>query len=82
MAEDAIYRILARNLRAARDAAGMTQEDLAFATGFGRDYISDIENAKAAVNLARLSALAAAAGTTPHALITPGAGAKKPRAAR
>lgn len=72
MVEKAIYRTLSRNLRAARRSAGMTQEELAFATGFGRDYISDIETAKASVSLARLAVLAAAVGSTPHALISPG----------
>lgn len=79
MQNEAIYRVLARNVREARRNAGMTQENLAFATGFGRDYISDIERGQAAVNLARLATLAAALGTTPHGLLTPGTRGKTQR---
>ena len=38
--------MLGRQLRKAREKAGLTQEELSFACGIGRAYISQLENDK------------------------------------
>jgi DNA-binding XRE family transcriptional regulator len=64
--------VLARNLRAARRAKGLSQEDLALASGVARPDISDIERGDPGINptLDRLEKLAAALDTVPGALLS------------
>lgn len=64
--------ILARNLRAARHAKGLSQDDLAHASGVARPDISDIERGDPGINptLDRLEKLAAALDTVPGALLS------------
>lgn len=64
--------ILARNLRAARHAKGLSQEQLAEASGVARPDISDIERNDPGINptLDRLEKLAAALNTVPGALLS------------
>jgi transcriptional regulator with XRE-family HTH domain len=38
-----LYGVIGKHLRAAREAAGLTQEELAFKTGLSRNYISLLE---------------------------------------
>lgn len=63
---------LARNLRAAREAMGLTQRALARRSGVAQPDISDIERGDPAINptLDKLSALAHALGTTVADLLT------------
>lgn len=63
---------LARNLKAARKARGLTQVQLAEASGVPRSDISDIENAKPSVNptMTRLVRLAEVLGTTAGDLLS------------
>lgn len=56
---------IARELRAARRASGMTQQDLAAASGIGQPEISDIERGENAT-LSTLSRLCAALGVDLH----------------
>lgn len=64
--------ILARNLRAARRAKGLSQEDLARVSGVAQPDISDIERGDPGVNptLDRLERLAAVLDTVPGALLS------------
>ena len=64
--------VLARNLRAARHAKGLSQGDLARATGLSQADISDIERCDPGVNptLDRLEKLAAALDTVPGTLLS------------
>jgi len=64
--------VLARNLRAARRAKGLSQDDLARVSGVSQPDISDIERGDPGVNptLDRLEKLAAALDTVPGALLS------------
>ncbi|MEV0466646.1 helix-turn-helix transcriptional regulator [Nocardia tengchongensis] len=56
-------------VRRAREAAGMSQEDLAGASGVSRSVIARIELGSASVQIDRLWDLAEALSTTPSALL-------------
>ena len=64
--------ILARNLRAARRAKGLSQEELARISGVAQPDISDLERGDPGVNptLTKLEMLAAALDTMPGALLS------------
>ena len=70
--EDARH-ILATNLRLARVALGMSQEDLAAAAGIDRTYVSGIERGVRNPTITVLARFAYALGTTSAALLTRGA---------
>lgn len=61
---------LARNVRAARVRAGMTQEQLAERSGLHQTYLSDIERGKRNVTLDVVERLAAALEVPPLALLS------------
>jgi transcriptional regulator with XRE-family HTH domain len=50
--------ILAKNLKALREAHGMTQEDLAGAAQIDRSYVSQIESSKYAASVDMLDKIA------------------------
>lgn len=56
--EDLLYRLIGRNVRDARDAAGATQEDLAEAIGVTRTSITNLERGEQRPPLHRLLRLA------------------------
>jgi transcriptional regulator with XRE-family HTH domain len=64
-----LVRIFGRNVRAAREAAGLTQEDLEGLTGLRRSYISDMERGTRNPSLRALEKVAAALGVLPEALL-------------
>ena len=64
-------RILARNVRAARDRLGLSQEALADEAEIDRTYISGIERGKRNPSVDLLARLAEALKTTPAALLSP-----------
>jgi transcriptional regulator with XRE-family HTH domain len=68
---------LARNLRAARLAAGLTQKELGELASVSREYIGDIENATANVSMDILTVLADHVGISPIDLLNPSP--KRPR---
>jgi len=70
--EDA-RNILATNLRLARLALDMSQEDLAAAAGIDRTYVSGIERGVRNPTITVLARFAYALGTTSAALLTKGA---------
>lgn len=56
--------MLGSELRNAREAAGMTQEKLAFAAGLDRTYISMLENDKKSPTVSSLLRICAALGVS------------------
>ena len=67
---DQAKKILAVNVRAARLAAGVSQEELAFRAGIDRTYASQIERAIANQSLGITCAVADALGCTLIDLLT------------
>lgn len=63
--------IFARNLQAARKAAGITQDEMSKRAGLAQPFISEIENGKTTVSLDNAAQLAAAVGQPLHKLLTP-----------
>ena len=68
-------KILAENVRSARLAAGISQEELAFRAGIDRTYASQIERAIANPSLGITCAVADALGCTLIDLLTARGGA-------
>ena len=64
-------KLVGRNVRAARDARGMTQEQLAVLAGFTQQYISDLERGRCNPTVVTLYELAQVLGSTPVDLLTP-----------
>lgn len=58
-----IREILARNLKRARKAAGMSQEELAHRAGIDRTYVSSLERCKFAATIDVVDQMAKALGT-------------------
>jgi transcriptional regulator with XRE-family HTH domain len=71
-----VQEIVARNLRLARQAAGVSQEALADAAEVDRTYVSGIERGQRNPTIVVLAKLAAALGTTASALLVGSTGAK------
>lgn len=63
--------IFARNLQAARKAAGITQAEMSRRAGLAQPFISEIENGKTTVSLDNAAQLAAAVGQPLHRLLAP-----------
>ena len=64
-------KLVGHNVRAARDARGMTQEQLAVLAGFTQQYISDLERGRCNPTVVTLYELAEVLGSTPVDLLTP-----------
>lgn len=62
-------RVFARKLRAARQAAGLSQEELADAAGLHRTYVGSVERAERNVSIDSMSRLAKALGRPLHELL-------------
>ena len=67
----------ARNLKAARKSAGLSQGRLSEAAGVSRYYISQIETGAANVTLDMVSSLARVLGLRPEELLQPVTSARK-----
>ncbi|MCL9998666.1 MAG: helix-turn-helix domain-containing protein [Erythrobacter sp.] len=65
----ALRQILADNLRRARVAAGLSQEELADAAGVDRTYVSALERCKYAASLDVMERLATALSVNPASLL-------------
>lgn len=61
--------ILAENLKALRQSAGLSQEELADRAGLHRTYVSSVERGQRNLTLENIFALAKALGTTPSNLV-------------
>ena len=72
MDEASIIRAVAANVRQAREAAGLSQEQLALEAGVDRTYVSQVERAKRNITVVVLARLARALRTTPAALVSGG----------
>ncbi|MBY0530468.1 MAG: helix-turn-helix domain-containing protein [Xanthobacteraceae bacterium] len=66
-----IIAIVAENVRVARKAAGMSQEELALEAGLDRTYVSQVERKLRNTTIVVLSRLAKALKTTPDKLLVP-----------
>jgi len=64
-------KLVGRNVRAARQARGMTQEQLAETSGFSQQYISDLERGRRNPTIVSLYELAQALKSTPVELLRP-----------
>lgn len=64
-------RLVGENVRRYRLAARMTQEELAEKSGFGQQYISDLERGRRNPTVVSLFELSQALGASPADLITP-----------
>jgi len=64
-------KLVGRNVRAVRQARGMTQEQLAEESGFSQQYISDLERGRRNPTIVSLYELAQALKSTPVELIQP-----------
>ncbi len=67
--DKAIIETVARNVRAARRAAGLSQEALALEAGVDRTYVSQVERRQRNITITVLARLAKALGTTPDRLL-------------
>jgi transcriptional regulator with XRE-family HTH domain len=64
-------KLVGRNVRAVRQARGMTQEQLAEESGFSQQYISDLERGRRNPTVVSLYELAQALKSTPIELLRP-----------
>ena len=64
-------RLVGRNVRRIRQAKGLTQEELAERSGFGQNYLSDLERGRRNPTVVTLWELAQTLGVTPVELIMP-----------
>jgi len=67
-----IRKVVARNLRGARRAVGLSQEALAEKAGVDRSYVSRVETGKVSVGLDTLAELARAVDVAPNELLRDG----------
>lgn len=82
MDETGIIRVVAANVRQARKAAGLSQEELAFEAGVDRTYVSQVERAKRNITVVVLARLARALRTTAAALVQAAGPSAGPRTRR
>ncbi len=66
-----ILKRVGARLRKARTAKGLSQEQLAFAAGMDRSYVSGLERGEFNVSLIAMAKLARALGTRVGALVDP-----------
>ena len=64
-------KLVGRNVRRAREAAGLTQEQLAERSGFSQQYISDLERGRRNPTIVSVFEIAQALGATPIQLLSP-----------
>ena len=64
-------RLVGRNVRKAREAAGLTQEQLAVKSGFGQQYLSGLENGQRNPTVVTVYEIAQSLGVSHLDLMTP-----------
>lgn len=72
-------RLVGRNVRKFRLERGLTQEQFSDLSGFGQNYLSDLERGKRNPTVVTLWELSQVLGVTPVDLITPDDEAVAPR---
>lgn len=65
-----LLRIFAANLRAQREKAGFSQEELAHRAGLHRTYVGSVERGERNICLKNIEKLAKALGVDPNKLLT------------
>jgi len=73
-----LVQVFGRNVREAREAKGLTQEDLEGLTGIRRSYISDMERGQRNPTIRALQRIAVALSVQPEELLRLPAGATWP----
>lgn len=66
-----IIEVVAKNIRAARKAAGLSQEELAHEAELDRTYISQVERKQRNLTISVLARIAKALGVTADSLLIP-----------
>lgn len=66
-------RLIGRNVKRLRLAAGLTQEEFADRSGFSQQYLSDLERGRRNPTVVSLFEISQALGATPVDLVTPDA---------
>ena len=69
--DSTIIEIVAVNVRVARKAAGLSQEELAHEAQIDRTYISQVERKQRNLTISVLARIARALDTTPDRLLAP-----------
>jgi len=69
--EGELQRIMGRNLRAYRDAQGISQEAFATVLGFHRTYVGGLERGERNLTLKNVERIAALLGMEPLKLLSP-----------
>jgi transcriptional regulator with XRE-family HTH domain len=64
-----IIRVVAQNVRATRNAAGLSQEALAHEAGIDRTYVSQVERQQRNLTISVLARIAKALQVTPDKLL-------------
>lgn len=64
-----LARKLGARLRALREEAALTQESVAWASGFSKSYVSQLESGRVAPSVRALTALAKRLGVAPFELL-------------
>lgn len=72
------HEALGRAVRALREAAGLSQEELAARCGLHRTYVGGIERGERNVSFSNLLKLAAALGVSPSRLLADGDALRTP----
>jgi transcriptional regulator with XRE-family HTH domain len=71
---NALRLTFAKNVRLARERAGLSQRDLCGTTGIAQAYLSQVENGRWNVGLDNIMKIAVAVGVAPHDLLDPSFG--------
>jgi len=64
-----VVALFGKNVRALRERAALSQEELAFRAGMKRTYLSDLERGTRNPSIRALGRLAEALGVPPHRLL-------------
>lgn len=69
--DQGLIDVVARNVSVRREAAGLSQEELAHLAEVDRTYVSQVERGKRNLTISVLARLAKALDTTPDKLLVP-----------
>lgn len=69
--KEGIRLTVARNVKLAREYAGLTQRDMLQITGIGQAYLSQVEDGRWNIGVDNVAKIARATGFEPHDLLNP-----------